>query len=94
MLTAGPTYSRWSDLASQPGIVVNASVLTGRTQFQALQKQFSDGQSHHIDRILAEYSEADRDAVMRTLHWAIKVGLLALVAAQSSTPTAAKAVSD
>jgi glycosyltransferase involved in cell wall biosynthesis len=75
-LAAGPLFARWNDLIGQPGIIVNASVLTGRTQFQALRKLFADGQTHRVADALAAFSAAERDAVTRTLHWAIKVGLL------------------
>jgi glycosyltransferase involved in cell wall biosynthesis len=75
-LAAGPQYTRAADLAKQPGIVVNAAVLTGRSQFQALLALFADGQVRSVGETLAAFSEAERNAIVRTLHWAIKMGLL------------------
>jgi hypothetical protein len=78
-LAAGPQFARWSDLAKQPGIVVNASVLTGRAQFPALQKMFAGDKVHSVAETLAAFPEAERGTIARTLHWAIKVGLVGML---------------
>jgi len=76
LLAPGTQFQQWNDLVTQPGIVVNASVLTGRAQYQALQALFADGKPHPVNDVLGAFAIAERPAVMRTLHWAIKVGLL------------------
>jgi starch synthase len=76
LLAAGAHFGRWSDLVKQPGIVVNASTLTGRKQFQALHKLFSDQHAHTIDAVLKSFEPKDAGAVLQTLHWLVKVGLL------------------
>ena len=79
-LQCGPQFSRWSDLARQPGVVLNAAVLTGRSQYEAVQKAFLDAKSRSVDEVLARFAEAERPAVLRSLHWMVKVGLLQLAA--------------
>jgi starch synthase len=76
LLARGEYFGRWNDLIKQPGIVLNASALTGRKQFQSLHKLFSDERGHTIDDVLTSFEPNDASAVLRTLHWLIKVGLL------------------
>jgi glycosyltransferase involved in cell wall biosynthesis len=77
-LVAGPLFARWSELVGEPGIVLNASVLTGRSQFLALQRLYADGRPHSLAETLSGFPADERDVIARTLHWAIKVGLLSL----------------
>lgn len=77
-LAAGAQFGRWNDLVQQPGIVINSSVLTGRSQFQALRKLYADEQPHRAGDALALFPAGERVAIANTLHWAIKVGLLRL----------------
>ena len=76
LLARGEHFGRWNDLVKQPGVVVNASALTGRKQFQTLHKLFADQDSHTIEDVLKSFEPNDANAVLRTLHWLIKVGLL------------------
>jgi glycosyltransferase involved in cell wall biosynthesis len=78
-LAPGPYFARWEEFAGQPGVVVHPQVLAGRADFQALRALFADGKPRSVDDLLAAVAEPNRPAVWRTLHWAIKVGLLALV---------------
>jgi starch synthase len=75
-LAAGALFARWHDLVREPGIVVNANVLTGRSQFLALQKLYADGRAHSFSEALSGFPAAEHNAIARTVHWAIKVGLL------------------
>jgi starch synthase len=76
-LTQGPHFSQWGSLPKQPGIILNAGLLTGNANYLALEKLLSKKASLSIDEVLAAFPEAERAFVLRTLHWAIKVGLLA-----------------
>jgi hypothetical protein len=78
LLARGENFGRWNDLIQQPGIVVNASALTGRKQFQTLHKLFSDPHSRTIDDVLKSFEANEAKAMRQTLHWLIKVGLLRL----------------
>ena len=90
-LARGPTFKRWNDLVRQPGIVINASPLCGRTQFQALQKKFDNGGPLQVKDVLDRFASAERPSVERTLAWAVKVGLLQLsIDLSDMQPTAAK----
>jgi alpha-maltose-1-phosphate synthase len=77
-LVAGPQFERWNDIAALPGVVVNAGVLTAREQYQALRAPFADGKARSVDDVLSAFAEIHRPAVLRTLHWAVKIGLLSL----------------
>ncbi len=75
-LEPGPEFSRWEDLTKLPGIVLNPKVFTGRAQYLALRQKFAEGGAWTISEVLGEFPERDRLAVLRTLYWLIKVGLL------------------
>ncbi|MGI8526480.1 MAG: glycosyltransferase family 4 protein [Pseudolabrys sp.] len=79
-LLRGPQFDRWSELVKQPGIVVNPGVLAGRAQFQQLHETFADKRAHAVGEVIGSFKPEDAAAVARTLHWLIKVGLLALAA--------------
>jgi hypothetical protein len=79
-LDRGPHFERWNELVQLPGIVVNASALTGDTQYRAIQKIFAEDDSQTIDTVLTRFADTDKPAVLRTLHWLIKVGLLRMAA--------------
>ena len=79
-LAQGPHYSQWDSLPRQSGITLNASLLTRNANFEALQKAFAGGQPVGVDEVLKKFPEPERAAVMRTLHWATKIGLLTLKA--------------
>jgi glycosyltransferase involved in cell wall biosynthesis len=75
-LARGALFARWHDLAREPGIVISASALTGRANFLALRELYADSRTHSLAEAVAAFPEAERDGIARTLHWAIKVGLL------------------
>jgi glycosyltransferase involved in cell wall biosynthesis len=77
LLVPGPHFDQWGTLPKQSGIILNASVLTGNTHYLALGECFSRKKSFSIEEVLAGFPEPERALVLRTLHWAIKVGLLA-----------------
>ena len=81
VLGQGVQFSRWSELIKQPGIVVNPAVLTGRRQIGTLHELFGDGRPRDMDEIVKNFSENEVAAIVRTLHWLIKIGLLELVSA-------------
>ena len=56
--------------------MLNAAILTGNANYLALQKLFSSEKAVSVDSILKSFPEAERVLVLRTLHWAAKVGLL------------------
>lgn len=77
LLARGPHFAQWGSLPRQSGIILNAAVLTGNANYLALEKRFAARDALSVDELLAACPEAERALVLRTLHWAIKVGLLA-----------------
>jgi len=76
LLRHGPQFSQWGELPRRSGIMLNAAILTGNANYLALQKLFSSEKAVSVDSILKSFPEAERVLVLRTLHWAAKVGLL------------------
>jgi glycosyltransferase involved in cell wall biosynthesis len=77
LLARGPHFAQWGSLPRQSGIILNAGLLTGNDNYLALGKLFSATSSLSIGDVLGAFPEAERAGVLRALHWAIKVGLLA-----------------
>ncbi len=77
-LAKGPQYARWGALPREKGIMLNAAVLTGNANYLMLQKLFDEVDVLTVENILKNFPDAERALVLRTLHWAAKVGLLSL----------------
>jgi hypothetical protein len=77
-LTRGPQYARWGALPREKGIMLNAAVLTGNANYLMLQKLFDEVDVFAVENVLKNFPDTERALVLRTLHWAVKIGLLSL----------------
>jgi alpha-maltose-1-phosphate synthase len=79
LLATGAQFGRWNDLIKQPGIIVNATALSGRGELQALHKLFAGDATHEFKDVLKVFEDQNVAAISRTLHWLIKIGVLRIV---------------
>jgi len=77
-LARGPHFAQWGELPRKPGIIFNAMLLTGNANYLTLQQIFHKDNAVTIENVLRNFPDAERAVVLRTLHWAVKVGLLSL----------------
>lgn len=77
-LAPGPQFAQWGELPKKSGVILNAAMLTGQKQFEAIRAAFVAGKPKTVKEVVAGFQEADRPAVLRTLHWMVKIGLLTL----------------
>ncbi len=83
-LEPGPEFSRWKDLTTWPGIVINPNVLVGRAQYVALRQKFAEDGPRAVAQVLEDFPEKQRPSVLRSLYWLIKIGLLKMPAASAA----------
>lgn len=78
VLQSGPMFSQWEGLVREPGIVINASTLTGRSEYLTLRNLFTQKNEWSVREVTEQFREGSRPAVYRSLAWSVKIGLLQL----------------
>jgi alpha-maltose-1-phosphate synthase len=76
VVSKGPHFERWNQLVTSDGIVLNASVLARRSEFRALRDAIAKSDPISLKRLITTFHVDVRDTVVRTVYWAVKVGLL------------------
>jgi len=79
LLAPGPQFADWNELPRQAGVVANAPVLMGDSDYRALRDLFADGQTRTAAQVLAVIPAERQGRAFRALHWLVKIGLLRLV---------------
>jgi glycosyltransferase involved in cell wall biosynthesis len=79
-LAKGAGFTTWNDLLTEPGIVLNAHVLVRKGTLDKLHDAFEEAGEAGvaIADLLTRFSGNEHAALVRSLHWLIKIGLLAL----------------
>jgi alpha-maltose-1-phosphate synthase len=79
LIARGPYFESWNDLARIPGVVVNHKVLIRKAEFAALRVAFDGGRPRPLEAVVEAFAPETRAAVLRSIHWLIKIGLLRIV---------------
>lgn len=86
LLARGVAFERWDDLLIQPGIVLNPQLLVRKGTLERLRAAVIDAgdASVAVGELIGCFDGNERAAVFRSLHWLIKIGLLALRVPEST----------
>lgn len=76
LLARGPYYEKWDDFIGMTGVIVTGRFLVESRYFDTLKEAFQNDVPASITEVLARFPPALRYRALRTVYWAVKVGLL------------------
>jgi glycosyltransferase involved in cell wall biosynthesis len=78
-LAKGSEFARWDDLLRQPAIVLNPEVLLAASTLEQVRRIMTDIGTIPVADLVQRFRSEEQAAVLRSVHWLIKIGALRLV---------------